>query len=305
MTQSQQATAAARAAPTRAAAAPAAAAARAGAAAAGGGSAAAALAARAAEGAPGGSAGGAREHAGDGGPPGGGVQAVRDGEAWQNMDARQRKLFELRLKLNESRKANQSAVVAEKRRKDAPGGGGGGDGGPPVSRKRAAEGSAAAMQERLQSHGLDASKAYLLDSMEAAAASYSKKGGRIDPSEARYEAGADAREAGLAKRAATLVHNPAEYAAAAAADPEFYRDANSLAYGTAPAVPPENVDRMVADLEARTAKRAAFSRRRKHYEDADMDSINDRNAHFNRKLERVYGEYTTEIKGNLERGTAL
>jgi pre-mRNA-splicing factor SYF2 len=302
MTQSQQAAAAARAAPSRAAAAPAAAAARASAAA-------AAPAARAAaEDAAGGAASGgaAREHSGDGGAAGGaagGVAAVRDGEAWQNMDARQRKLFELRLKLNESRKANQSAVVAEKRRKDAPEGGGGG--GAPVSRKRAAEGSAASLQERLAAHGLDASKAYLLDSMDAASARYAKKGGRIDPAEARYEAGADAREAAQEKRASTLVHNPAEYAAAAAADPEFYRDANSLAYGTAPVVPAENVDRMVADLVARTAKRAAFSRRRKHYEDADMDSINDRNAHFNRKLDRVYGDYTAEIKANLERGTAL
>ena len=38
---------------------------------------------------------------------------------------------------------------------------------------------------------------------------------------------------------------------------------------------------------------------------SDVDAINDRNQHFNRKLERSYGTYTAEIKANLERGTAL
>lgn len=34
----------------------------------------------------------------------------------------------------------------------------------------------------------------------------------------------------------------------------------------------------------------------------DVDYINDRNAHFNRKIERIFGEHTAEIKANLERG---
>ncbi len=34
----------------------------------------------------------------------------------------------------------------------------------------------------------------------------------------------------------------------------------------------------------------------------DIDYINDRNAHFNRKIERIFGEHTAEIKANLERG---
>jgi hypothetical protein len=60
---------------------------------------------------------------------------------------------------------------------------------------------------------------------------------------------------------------------------------------------------MVAELKAQQEARSKFSRRRKHYQDGDIDSINDRNAHFNRKLERTYGKYTAEIKGNLERGS--
>ena len=35
------------------------------------------------------------------------------------------------------------------------------------------------------------------------------------------------------------------------------------------------------------------------------DYINERNMKFNQKLERFYGQYTKEIKDNLERGTAV
>lgn len=56
---------------------------------------------------------------------------------------------------------------------------------------------------------------------------------------------------------------------------------------------------------ARIDKRAKYSRRRAHNDDADIDYINERNAKFNKKAERFYGKYTAEIKQNLERGTAV
>jgi len=55
----------------------------------------------------------------------------------------------------------------------------------------------------------------------------------------------------------------------------------------------------------RQLKRSEFSRRRKHYDERDIDFINRRNEKFNEKIERAFGKYTSEIKGNLERGTAL
>jgi pre-mRNA-splicing factor SYF2 len=51
-------------------------------------------------------------------------------------------------------------------------------------------------------------------------------------------------------------------------------------------------------------KRRGFSRKRAD-KNTDIDFINDRNMRFNRKIERFYGKYTTEIKQNLERGTAI
>ena len=36
-----------------------------------------------------------------------------------------------------------------------------------------------------------------------------------------------------------------------------------------------------------------------------IDYINERNMQFNKKIDRFYGKYTTDIKQNLERGTAV
>lgn len=55
----------------------------------------------------------------------------------------------------------------------------------------------------------------------------------------------------------------------------------------------------------RKDNRNNYSRRRKFHADKDVDFINDRNAHFNKKIDRAFGQYTQETKANLERGTAL
>lgn len=85
----------------------------------------------------------------------------------------------------------------------------------------------------------------------------------------------------------------------------FYLLFDFLAFAQVSKVPEENIDKMVKELKDREAKRQSFSRRRKFNEDKDIDSINDRNEHFNKKIERAFGKYTLEIKNNLERGTAL
>ena len=89
------------------------------------------------------------------------------------------------------------------------------------------------------------------------------------------------------------------------ADPEFYRSGDSMLYGVAPVVPEANVERMVAELVTQKRKRTEYSRRRAEHGDKDVDHINDRNAHFNKKIDRAFGQHTQEIRANLERGTAL
>lgn len=87
-------------------------------------------------------------------------------------------------------------------------------------------------------------------------------------------------------------------------DDIFYGTAHSISQGSYKDRP-KAIDNMVNDLEQQIMKRKSFSRRRTHNDDADIDYINEKNARFNKKLERFYGEYTAEIKQNLERGTAI
>ena len=75
--------------------------------------------------------------------------------------------------------------------------------------------------------------------------------------------------------------------------------------GQAPKPTREALSRMVRELKDRDEARAKFSRRRAFNEDATVDYINQRNAVFNKKISRAFDKYTTEIKQNLERGTAL
>ena len=55
----------------------------------------------------------------------------------------------------------------------------------------------------------------------------------------------------------------------------------------------------------RIDKRGKYRRKRANAADADVDYINDKNMRFNKKVARFYDKYTTEIKQNLERGTAI
>merc|ERR1712113_949533 len=70
-------------------------------------------------------------------------------------------------------------------------------------------------------------------------------------------------------------------------------------------IPSEYIERMVDELNSQSEARKKYSRRRKYRMETNVDSINDRNTNFNNKLARAFNHYTREIKGNLERGTAL
>ena len=65
----------------------------------------------------------------------------------------------------------------------------------------------------------------------------------------------------------------------------------------------EGVARMAK--EARERREVSKRRHRTELEGEDVTSINERNKVFNKKIKRVYDKYTTEIRQNLERGTAL
>ncbi|MCL7034268.1 hypothetical protein MKW94_008243 [Papaver nudicaule] len=217
---------------------------------------------------------------------------------YANLTPRQKKLFDLRLKMNKARKANQTAMVAEKKKIEAPQETRG------ISKQKWMEDRKKKIGKLLDSNGLDMTKAYMLDTQEAAESKYKKWekepapfGWDVFNQKTLYDA--------YKKRTKNIDCNLEEYNRMKEADPEFYREASSLQYGKTPKISEDKIDKMVKELTERDSKRKEFSRRRKFHDEKDIDSINDRNEHFNKKIERAFGKYTLEIKNNLERGTAL
>lgn len=100
--------------------------------------------------------------------------------------------------------------------------------------------------------------------------------------------------------------NQAEVSRALGAMENLYRDGNTLAYGDSKPSE-EAIDRVVGKLNEDTERRFKALRKRKAGDDADGDVtyINDANKVFNKKINRYFDKYTTEIRANFERGTAL
>nr|CAN77350.1 hypothetical protein VITISV_007542 [Vitis vinifera] len=214
------------------------------------------------------------------------------------LTGRQKKLFELRLKMNEARKANQTAMVAEKKKMEAPPESRG------ISKQKWIEERKKKIGKLLDVNGLDMKKAYMLDTQEMAETKYKKW--EKDPAPFGWDVfNQKTLYNAYKKRTKNIEVDIDEYNKMKEADPEFYREASSLQYGKAPKCSEDKIDKMVKELKDRDEKRQSFSRRRKFHEEKDIDSINDRNEHFNKKIERAFGKYTLEIKNNLERGTAL
>lgn len=65
------------------------------------------------------------------------------------------------------------------------------------------------------------------------------------------------------------------------------------------------LEKLAQDMEEREEQRRKNSRKKLHIDSADVDYINDKNAQFNKKIKRSFDKYTVEIKQNLERGTAI
>ncbi|EPQ32455.1 uncharacterized protein PFL1_00651 [Pseudozyma flocculosa PF-1] len=85
---------------------------------------------------------------------------------------------------------------------------------------------------------------------------------------------------------------------------DLYRDASTVYYGDHKPTD-EAIDRVVGHLNLEQEQIKRRSRIRKDDTDGEVDYINKKNQHFNKKLKRYYDEYTKEIRENFERGTAL
>lgn len=211
---------------------------------------------------------------------------------------RMEKLRELHLKRNEARTQNHKAVIEEDKRNNLPKNW--------ESRKRQADWilQDEAARKEAEAKGLDYDRTKLLNmnALEAERIARKQKKKNPDPGFSDYEQ-ASIRQYNRIVRG--IKPNMESYEEAKEKlGPAFYGDRNTILQGLHQDKK-QAVDKMVEDLEKQIAKRNKYSRRRMHNDDEDIDYINERNAKFNQKLERFYGEHTRETKLNLERGTAI
>eukprot|EP00253_Pinus_taeda_P020582 PITA_20582 len=217
---------------------------------------------------------------------------------YTKLTGRQKNLFELRLRRNEEGKANQTEIPAEKKRQEALHKSRG------ISKQKWIEDKNKNLGKLLDENGLDLSKTYMLDTQEAAETKYKQWDKKLAPfgwdvfnQKSLYNA--------YKNRTKNITLNEDEYTKMKETDLELYCDGSSLQYGKVPKLPEQNIDKMVRELEDRDQKRKEFSRRRRFHEEKDVDSINDQNDNFNKKIERSFGKYIVEINNNVEHGTTL
>ncbi|CAI5745086.1 unnamed protein product [Peronospora destructor] len=207
------------------------------------------------------------------------------------MTPAQRKLFELRMKINAGRKANKQEVAAEHDR---------------VKNNDNKVKKEEKYKKREEKKLVAANgKAHLHETAEVAEIK-SKKAGKKEKRKAAFGwdvFNQNSLYKGYKKRLVSLPTSKGSAASVASTGEDALGD--ELAYGKDDKVKEENVERMAQELEERIKSRKKFSRRRQHYEGEDVDYINDQNRSFNRKASQAFNKYTVEIRQNLERGTAL
>ncbi|XP_037091776.1 pre-mRNA-splicing factor syf2-like [Pollicipes pollicipes] len=216
----------------------------------------------------------------------------------QRMAERMRRLRELHTRRNEAQKLNHQEVVEEDRRQNQP-----------KNWERRQEWAELKLEEAeqrdaAQKEGKDYDRQRNMDVSAEDALKWDRRKRKHynpDPGFSNFEA-SDRQYDRLVKN---IKPDMEQYEAKRQAMGDaFYAGAGSIVHGHHKDTK-EAVDRLADDVERQIEKREKFSRRRVHDDEADIDYINERNMKFNKKLERFYGQYTQEIKQNLERGTAV
>ncbi|CAL1278922.1 unnamed protein product [Larinioides sclopetarius] len=211
---------------------------------------------------------------------------------------RLQKFKELQFRRKESRKLNYQEVVEEDRRAKLP---------PNYEKKNKLAQYIIEQEEKKQeaaAKGEDYNRVKLLDVTAEDAEKWDrmKKKKNPDPGFSNYEDAAIRQYDRLTKkRKSNMEAYKKEKEKMGEA---FYPTKDTIIHGMQEDSQ-DAIDNMVEDLEKQIEKHSKFSRRRRYNDDADINYINERNMKFNKKLERFYGQYTAEIKQNLERGTAV
>lgn len=198
---------------------------------------------------------------------------------YANMSESEKRMAKLKSRLNEARKSNLNAVLHESKQRQAKEK----DDSKPFFKNKKR------LREEANDADITAEDAERLDY-------YKKKKQRKNP-EAHEATSNDTLFKAYTKRTKSIDVNALE-------DYEK-RKMVGKQNDALESIPESNVDRMVGELNNQIEKRSKYSRHRRNFEEEDITSINQHNLTFNKKSQRFFAKYTTEIKENLERGTAV
>lgn len=202
--------------------------------------------------------------------------------------AMEQRLFELKLKMNKAKQLNNQAVLAERRR----------DADPKWHLKASSENDEKADK--------DPQEQMLHETADTAGMKNRKKRKSGESETFAWDVfNADTLYRAHDKRINGMGFFPDAYQRQKEiiGDDTFYNSSSSSVVAHKPSE--DAKDRLVESLKQQEEKRKKFSRRRMYDDEEDVEWINERNRHFTKKLDRAFGEHTKEIKGNLERGTAI
>jgi len=257
-----------------------------------------------------GATGGAAVEEADG-EAGGGQASAEAGDgagAAPPRNERERKLFELRLRMNQGRNKNNKEVLEEQKRNSDP----------DYARKQAEQRHKRALEEEAKAKkakgeedddeadkagSLPKGKDYLNDTVEKVELREAKRK-KGNPDAFGWDVfNQDSLYRAHDKRLKTMEFDEKAYQEQRESIESEGTASMVAGFGHQPT--DEQKARLQEAMDKMTLKKKDFSRRRQHIAEEDATFVNERNRHFNKKLERSFGQYTEEIRQNLERGTAL
>ncbi|KAA6394865.1 MAG: hypothetical protein EZS28_009609 [Streblomastix strix] len=232
----------------------------------------------------------------------------------------QKKLFDLRLKMNEARAKNREEIVQEEKEKQMP------FWKKEKIRKTKEKIEKEEKKEEIKAKGDEPTPDYMNETVDIALMEKKKrkrkeKHGELD----HYVRGfvnPEASERAFKKRVDNIdseqesfeKRKRIRYSSSPgkgsdninAITPFFIPQTQSKPKLTPSGVPKEKVEFLQNQLAKDKEKKSTFHRHRKNFDVLEtVDYIHEGNRKFNKRLEKAYEEYTYEIKENLERGTAL
>lgn len=235
---------------------------------------------------------------------------VEESEAIPPMNEFEKKLFDLRLKMNQARKANQKEVEEEFKRINQKSRRNRGHHEDDDDQSDEEEGARKNKKDKKKEKEDPNSLNKLLSTTAAEAEWTIARNKQKEETAATYGLNAftsDAYYRAYEKRVEKLEKTKLSQPNSSSTEGKSSSlEINPFDYGRVNnEVSTEALDRVRQDVLDREKQRRKFSRRRMHTDAEDVDYVNEKNAQFNKKLKKSFDKYTVEIRQNLERGTAI